>query len=170
MSKNEIGQDSLIPKFIYLKILEEGEFNGCISTLWFLSLSLVHFILVLVLFLLFLLVLGTQLILSLVPRLLVSVLVLYYILLSFGFVLYACPGFVIVLVFLVPHIKLVYLAFSFLYCCLGKKLHMMDKKKCLTVTYPMLSKLRLVLLLYKKLWVLGNLNSETGFASSFGQQ
>ena len=36
------------------------------------------------------------------------------ILLSFAFVLYACPGFVIVLVFLVPHIKLVYLAFFIL--------------------------------------------------------
>ena len=45
------------------------------------------------------------------PRLLVSVLVPYYILLSFDFVLNACPGFVILLVFLVPHIKLVYLAF-----------------------------------------------------------
>ena len=64
----------------------------------------------LVLFFLFLLVLGTQWILALVPRLLVSVLVPYYILLSFDFVLYHgaatgfmswfCPGgFVIVLVF-----------------------------------------------------------------------
>ena len=49
------------------------------------------------------------------PRLLVSVLVPYYILLSFDFVSYACPGFVIVLVFLVPHMKLVYLAFFILY-------------------------------------------------------
>ena len=40
---------------------------------------------------------------------------MYYILLSFDFVLYACLGFVIVLVFLVPHIKLVYLAF-FIHC------------------------------------------------------
>ena len=44
-------------------------------------------------------------------NMLVSVLVAYYILLSFDFVLYAYPGFIIVLVFLVPHIKLVYLDF-----------------------------------------------------------
>ena len=82
----------------------------------------------LVLFLLFLLVLGTQWIVSLVPSLLVSVLFPYYILLSFDFVLYSCPGFVIVLVFLGPHINLVYLAFfilfsifkvSHLYLCFG---------------------------------------------------
>ena len=69
----------------------------------------------LVLFLLFLLVLGTQWFLSLVSRLLVSVLGPYYILLSSDFVLYARPGFVIVLVFLVPHIKLVYLAIFILF-------------------------------------------------------
>ena len=69
----------------------------------------------LVLFLLFLLVLGTRWFLSIVSRLLVSVLVPYYILLSSDFVLYARPGFLIVLVFLVPHIKLVYLAFFILF-------------------------------------------------------
>ena len=42
-------------------------------------------------------------------------LVPYYILLSFDFILYAHLGFVIVLVFLVPHIKLVYLAI-FIFC------------------------------------------------------
>ena len=45
------------------------------------------------------------------PILLVSVLVPCNILLSFDFVAYSRPGFVIVLVFLVPHIMLVYLAF-----------------------------------------------------------
>ena len=50
MSKNKMGEDSLIPKFIYLKIrrgdgveslttLEEGEFklpiDGCISSLYY---------------------------------------------------------------------------------------------------------------------------------------
>ena len=52
-------------------------------------------------------------------RLLASVLVPYYILLSFDFVLYACPGFVIVFVFFLPHIKLVYLAFFFFFFSLS---------------------------------------------------
>ena len=78
-------------------------------------------------FLLFLLVLGAQRILSLVPCLLVSVLVPYYILLSFDYILYACPGFVITLVFLVPHIKLVYLAFFILLGVVNQSQCRMDK-------------------------------------------
>ena len=88
-----------------------------LSALWFLSLSLVHFIAVLFLFFFFffffLLVLGTQRFLLLVPNLLVSVLVPIFIVLSFDFVLYARPG--ILFVFVVPHIELFYLAFFILF-------------------------------------------------------
>ena len=106
LKKSSLSSTRNVGHFV-LFILFTCSYCTVVSITFFCTVYIGH----LVLFLLFLLVLGTQWILSLVPRLLVSVLVPYYILLSFVFLLYACTGFVIVLVFLVPHIKLVYLAF-----------------------------------------------------------
>ena len=91
-----------------------SQFVLCV--LWFLSLALVYYILVFQFyFCCFYSSLGTQWFISLVHLLLVSILIPCNTIWSFDFVVHSCPGFVIiVLVFLVPHIKSVYLAFFIL--------------------------------------------------------